>query len=160
MKMSIASRSRQASIAAEPVSPEVAPTMVTRSPRFASTWSNSRPEQLQRHVLEGQRGPVEQLHQPGAVIELLQRRHGRVAEAGIGVADQAGELRLARSARRETAVMTFTARSTYESPRISPQFVMRECRPGFGHIQPAVAGQTGQKTSSKASVGAAPRVLM
>src|SRR5688572_18094657 len=30
MKTSIASRSRQASIAAEPVSPDVAPTMVTR----------------------------------------------------------------------------------------------------------------------------------
>ena len=37
MKMSMASRSRQASMAAEPVSPEVAPMMVTRWPRRAST---------------------------------------------------------------------------------------------------------------------------
>ena len=43
MTMSMLSRSRQASMAAEPVSPEVAPTMVTRWPRFFSTWSNRRP---------------------------------------------------------------------------------------------------------------------
>ena len=43
MKMSMASRSRQASIAAEPVSPEVAPTMVTRAPFFRRTWSKRRP---------------------------------------------------------------------------------------------------------------------
>jgi hypothetical protein len=28
---------------AEPVSPEVAPTTITRAPRFVSTWSNRRP---------------------------------------------------------------------------------------------------------------------
>ncbi len=35
--MSMPGRSAQASMAAEPVSPEVAPTMVTRSPRAPST---------------------------------------------------------------------------------------------------------------------------
>ena len=48
MKMSTRSRSRQASIAAEPVSPEVAPTIVTCSPRRASTESNSRPPAAMR----------------------------------------------------------------------------------------------------------------
>ena len=37
IKPVIASRSRQASIAAEPVSPEVAPTTVTRSPLARNT---------------------------------------------------------------------------------------------------------------------------
>ena len=35
MKMSVVSRPRNASMAAEPVSPEVAPTMVARVPRSA-----------------------------------------------------------------------------------------------------------------------------
>jgi hypothetical protein len=43
MKTSIDGRSRQASIAAEPVSPEVAPTMVTRWLRPARTLSKRRP---------------------------------------------------------------------------------------------------------------------
>ena len=73
--MSIAARSRQASIAAEPVSPEVAPTIVTCSPRRASTASNMRPDELQRQILEGERRAVEQLEQPQPLVELHQRRH-------------------------------------------------------------------------------------
>ena len=53
----------QASIAAEPVSPEVAPTMVTRSPRGAQHMVEQAAQQLQRQVLEGQRRAVEQLEQ-------------------------------------------------------------------------------------------------
>jgi hypothetical protein len=37
---------------------------------------------------------VEQLHHPGALVELDKRRHRGMVEAGIGVADQFGELRL------------------------------------------------------------------
>ena len=55
--MSIAARSRQASMAAEPVSPEVAPTMVMRSPRLASTWSNSRPSSCIAMSLKASVGP-------------------------------------------------------------------------------------------------------
>ncbi len=57
MTMSTASRSRQASMAAEPVSPEVAPTMVMRSPRLASTWSNSRPTSCSAMSLKARVGP-------------------------------------------------------------------------------------------------------
>ena len=56
-KMSRASRSRQASMAAEPVSPEVAPTIVTRSPRRASSWSNSRPTSCRAMSLKARVGP-------------------------------------------------------------------------------------------------------
>jgi len=55
--MSIAARSRQASMAAEPVSPLVAPTMVMRSPRLASTWSNSRPSSCMAMSLKASVGP-------------------------------------------------------------------------------------------------------
>ena len=91
--MSIAARSRQASIAAEPVSPEVAPTIVTCSPRRASTASNSRPDQLQRQILEGQGRAVKQLQQPEPLVELHQRRHRRVRETAIGRALSAAAIR-------------------------------------------------------------------
>ena len=55
--MSSCARSRQASMAAEPVSPEVAPTMVTRWPRSASTWSNSRPSSCIARSLKASVGP-------------------------------------------------------------------------------------------------------
>ena len=47
-------------------------------------------EQLHRHILEGERGAVEQLQHPSVAAELDQRRDGRMAEAGIGVAAIAG----------------------------------------------------------------------
>ena len=85
---------RQASIAAEPVSPEVAPTMVTRWARSRQQMVEEPADELQRHILEGQGRPVEQLQEPGPGVDLLQRRHRLMAEIGIGVPDQAGELRL------------------------------------------------------------------
>ena len=57
MKISMRSRSRQASIAAEPVSPEVAPTMVMRRPRADSTLSNSRPTACRAKSLKARVGP-------------------------------------------------------------------------------------------------------
>ena len=45
------------SIAAEPVSPEVAPTIITRSLRAASTWSNSRPTSCRATSLNASVGP-------------------------------------------------------------------------------------------------------
>jgi hypothetical protein len=55
--MSTFSRPRQASIAAEPVSPLVAPTMVIRSPRAASTWSNRSPRSCRATSLKASVGP-------------------------------------------------------------------------------------------------------
>ena len=57
MTMPMDARSRQASMAAAPVSPEVAPTMVTRSPRLVSTWSNSRPSSCSATSLKARVGP-------------------------------------------------------------------------------------------------------
>ena len=55
--MSAFFRPRMASIAALPVSPLVAPTMVTRSPRLASTWSNSPPSTCIATSLKASVGP-------------------------------------------------------------------------------------------------------
>ena len=51
-------------MAAEPVSPEVATTIVRRSPRRASSCVEQAADELQRDVLEGERRPVEQLLHP------------------------------------------------------------------------------------------------
>ena len=84
--MSTRSRPAQASIAAEPVSPEVAPTIVTRCVALRQHMVEQAAEHLHRHVLEGERRAVEQLLHEQAGLELDQRHDGRVAEAGIGVA--------------------------------------------------------------------------
>jgi hypothetical protein len=54
-------------MAAEPVSPEVAPTMVTRSPAGGELVVEQAPDELEGHVLEGEVGPQEQLQQVEAV---------------------------------------------------------------------------------------------
>ena len=54
-------RPRNASTAAPPVSPEVATTMVVRSPRAVSDVVHQPAEELHRQVLEGERRAVEQL---------------------------------------------------------------------------------------------------
>jgi hypothetical protein len=66
MKMSMPSRPATASIAAEPVSPLVAPTIV-------------------RRLVEGERRAVEEFEQPLVVVELDQRHDGGVREAAIGL---------------------------------------------------------------------------
>ena len=57
MTMSTCSQSRTPSIAAEPVSPLVAPTIVIRSLRWPSTWSNSRPTSCRARSLNASVGP-------------------------------------------------------------------------------------------------------
>src|SRR5208282_6002638 len=43
-------------------------------------------DELERHVLEGERGAVEELHEPFPGAELPQGGHGLVIEARIGLA--------------------------------------------------------------------------
>ena len=49
-------------------------------------------DQLHRKILEGERGPVEQLQQVMIAVQLHQRRAGGMAETGIGAGDDAFEL--------------------------------------------------------------------
>ena len=57
MTTSARARSRNASIAAEPVSPDVAATIVTRRPSRVRTWSNSRPSNCIAMSLNASVGP-------------------------------------------------------------------------------------------------------
>ena len=68
-------RPRKASMARQPVSPEVAPTMVVRAAALGQQWSMTPGQELHRHVLEGQRRPMEQLEQEVTGRDLDQRRH-------------------------------------------------------------------------------------
>ena len=91
-----------ASIAADPVSPLVAPTIVTRSPRGAEHVVEEPADELQGDVLERQRRAVEQLGQPLAVVELHERDDGGVAERGVGLGAHAARGRRRRCRRRRT----------------------------------------------------------
>ena len=59
--MSVRSRPAKASIAAPPVSPEVAPTIVARCAALGQHMVHQPRQQLHGHVLEGERRAVEEL---------------------------------------------------------------------------------------------------
>ena len=142
--MSMRSRPAQASIAAEPVSPEVAPTIVTRASRVRQHVVEQAAEKLQRHVLERERRAVEQLLHEQAGVELDQRHHGGMAEAGIGVAAQRGERGERDGVADERLDHARGERVVRQAAHRAP-VGRREVRPGLGHIQPAILGQTGQQ---------------
>src|SRR3546814_1521169 len=69
-----------------------------------SDWSSdvcSSDLELQRVVLESQGRAVEQLHQPGALVELLQRGDGCMLEAGIGLGQDTPEVAVGDAAGNE-----------------------------------------------------------
>ncbi len=87
---SIDGRSRNASIAAEPVSPEVATTTVTRSPRRDRTVSRGSPQESHCVVLERQRRAPEEFEH----MEIGQLGDGsdvRMTEIGVGVDGDLGQ---------------------------------------------------------------------
>ena len=55
-------------------------------------WSIEARQQLHRHVLEGERRPVEELEQPQVWLDLDQRRNGGMVEGGIGFSDHARQV--------------------------------------------------------------------
>ena len=146
MKMSIVLRSRTASMAAEPVSPEVAPTMVARWPRLArSVWSSMRPRSCSATSLKASVGPWNSSsrcrpHLPRYVAERLQRRDLRRLERGIGLADQAAEGRLVEGLADEgphDAEGQLDIGQALERGDLG----LGELRPLGGQIEAAVAGE-------------------
>ena len=99
--METASRPRKASIAAAPVSPEVAARIVADRPRLRQHRVQHPRHHLQREVLEGERGAVEQLLQPEVGPELDQRRGGGMVEAGVALLRDAHERRTREGAAGE-----------------------------------------------------------
>ena len=120
------------------------------------------PEQLQRDILERQRRAVEQLEQPVALIELDQRRHRGVREAAIGLRRTARAVVLASSASPTNGAIT--AHRGIDIGQAAPAPRSRRgdrLRPAFGQIEPAVAGEAGERDAPRnRATGALPRVLI
>ena len=85
MMQSTAVEPRNASIAAPPVSPEVAPTMVSRSLRCASVKSISRASNCIARSLKASVGPWNSSSTKPAGRDLGQRRHRLMVERGVGL---------------------------------------------------------------------------
>ncbi len=140
----------KASIAAAPVSPEVAPRMVARSPRSVEDTVHRAPEPLHGEVLERQRRPVEQFEREEVRLDLDQRRGRRVAKPGVGVRGHRLELGRAEIAADELghhAAPRPRRRGAPASARIAlrPPFGQRQRR-----VKAAVAGEPGQERVRKA----------
>jgi len=118
-----------------------------------------RPQQLHRHVLEGERGTVEQLHQPGAAVQLLQRRHRRMAEGAIGLAHDAGEGVVLDPPAEERPHDAGGDIGVFE-PDQPAQLAGGQQRPLLRHIESAIAGETREQHIVEGKRRAAPRVLM
>ena len=152
--MSTCSHPATPSIAAEPVSPLVAPTIVTRSFRLASTWSNIAPDQLQRDVLERQRRAVEQLLHPELMVELDERRRRR--DGGTTRTPRSHSRRSVASSRSGSTngSITSTARSTYvrglPTRRRAGELRDGQLRPVVRHVQPTVGRQAGEQDIAEA----------
>jgi hypothetical protein len=67
------------------------------------------PEQLHRHVLEGERRAVEEFEHEEIVAELRQRADGRMPEAGIGLRDHLAESALPSMSPSVSALRTRSA---------------------------------------------------
>jgi hypothetical protein len=131
MKTSTLSSPRNASIAAEPVSP----------PRERGL--EELPDELHREVLEGERRAVEELQQEVVRRQLLERRARLVAKARVGAFDHVGQRRLAEGLARvgrDHAQRGLLVRR----PRERGDLRRRHFGDAFGDVEPAVAGQTGE----------------
>ena len=101
------------------------------------------PEPLHGEILERERRPVEQFEQEQVVVDLDQRRGRGVAEAGIGVARQAGELvgrKILADERRDQPGRRFGIGQAGEGADRR----RGERRQALRHVEAPVAGEPGE----------------
>ncbi len=138
MKMSVRSRPAKASIAAPPVSPEVAPAIVARWPRSASTWSISRASSCIATSLKASVGPWKSSRTKVLAPSLHQRADRFVPERGIGFTHQPLE-----DGRRDFAAEIWRQQAHGEvgigQAAHGADFSRAELRPFLRHVEPAVA---------------------
>lgn len=97
-------------------------------------------DELERVILERERGAVEQLQRPQIGVELLQRRDGLMGEVRVGLARQPRQVGIGdrpadiRLQHREGGLVIALAAQ-------GAPFGGRELRPSLGHVQTAVARQ-------------------
>ena len=149
------SRPAKASIAADPVSPDVAPTMVTRSSRSASTCSNSRPSNCIAMSLKASVGPWNSSCTQSPVSSCTSGATAGMVEAGVGVPAQ----------RLEGAKGNGRADEGLDQPRREfrirqaahgPPVAGREVRPGLGNVEPAIFGEPRQQHAAEIAHGRLP----
>ena len=115
--------------------------MVTRRPRCVSTWSNSRPTSCSATSLKASVGPWNSSISQRPAVDLLQRHHRLVAEAGIGFGRQAREIVL-RDGVAEERLHDAGGQCRIVEPGQRREI---ELRPGFRQIEAAVAGEARQQ---------------
>ena len=123
--------------------------MVRRSPRAASTWSISRAKSCIARSLNASVGPWNSSSDEGVHAELRQRRDRGMAKIAIGLARHAGEIGFAdgiadeRPDHLDGNFGIGTAGKGGNRLRL-------EARPGFRHIEAAVAGKAREHGLGKA----------
>ena len=150
--MSVRSRPAKASIAAPPVSPEVAPAIVARDPRSASTWSISRASSCMATSLKASVGPWNSSRMKRFGADLDQRADRLVAKRRVGLAHhplEAGRLDLAIDERRKHA----DRQVGIGKPAHGADLGGGELRPLPRDVEAAVAGKPGQQRVGKAENG-------
>jgi hypothetical protein len=101
-------------------------------------------EQLHRHVLKCQRRTVKQLQHERAGIDLHQGRDRRVAEAGVGLVGQPAQL-VPGHGIADKGMDDRGRNLRKRASGKSGEVMLREAGPCLGHIEAAVAGQTGEQ---------------
>ena len=112
-------------------------------------------DQLHRHVLERERRAVEQLQQKLIGSDLVERHHRGMTEGGIGLVRHAAEIGVgdfAGGKRLDDVDRDFPIGFS-EKARDG---LGRKLRPGFRHVESAVAGKPGQHHIAKAQRGGLP----
>ena len=150
--MSTDGRPLKASIAAAPVSPfrdRCGADDRGTLPAAPQHLLHHAAEELHGHVLERERGTVEDLEQEEVGVELAQRHDGRMAKTGIGglghAAQGAGRETIAREGRDQPFrdVGIGLAREIRDGGAV-------EVRDRLGQVEPAVARETGQQHAVEA----------
>ena len=146
--MSTCSQPRTPSIAAEPVSPLVAPTIVIRSSRSASTCSNSRPTSCRATSLNASVGPWNSSSSHWSIVDLDERGDGRVAERRVRV--------VADPLEHHPVDLAVDERPHHRRGDVGVVAEARQVgqrRPLVGHVQPAVDGEPGEQHVGEAELG-------
>ena len=148
----MASRPRNASMAAAPVSPEVAPTMVQRRAAPIERAVHQARQDLHGDVLERERRTVKELQQPVVGPDLDQRRDRRMAEAAVGVGQEAAQLLLADLSADERADDAQRHLDVGEPGQIR-DLIVRQAGPFGRHVEPAIARKPGQEHILETKLG-------
>ena len=117
--------------------------MVVRCARLRQHVIHQPRDQLHRDVLERQGRAVKQLQHELIGTDLVERHHRGMAERGIGLVGHAAEIGvgdLAADKRADHIDRDFPIGPAEESG----DGFRRKLRPGFGHVEAAVAGEPGQ----------------